>query len=90
MRLDLYLKVSRLIKRRSLAKEYCDGGRVKVGGTASKPGREIKEGDVLELRLPRRRLVVEVVEIPKGNVSKERAGELYRVIEEIVQREEDF
>ncbi len=88
MRLDLYLKVSRLIKRRSLAKEYCDGGRVRVGGSSAKPGREIKEGDVLDLRLPRRRLTVEVLEIPKGNVSKERAGELYRVLEEIVKEEE--
>ena len=90
MRLDLYLKVSRLVKRRSLAKEYCDGGRVKVGGSSAKPGREIKEGDMLELRLPRRRLTVEVVEIPKGNVSKERAGELYRVVTEETQREEEF
>jgi len=88
MRLDVYLKQSRLIKRRSVAKESCDSGRVRVGGASSKPGREVKPGDVISLRFPRRRLVVEVVETPTGNVTKERATTLYRVVEDTKQEEE--
>jgi ribosomal 50S subunit-recycling heat shock protein len=90
MRLDLYLKLSRLIKRRSIAKEFCDKGRVLVGGSAAKPGREVKPGDRIELRLPKRRVVVEIAELPKGNVAKEKAGLLYRVVEEVVIKEEDY
>ena len=82
MRLDMFLKTSRLIKRRSIAKDYCDAGRVRVGGVSAKPSRELKPGDVLTLRLPKRRLVVEVLELPAGNVSKELAAGLYRVVED--------
>jgi len=84
MRLDIFLKTSRLVKRRSVAKDYCDAGRVRVGGVSAKPARELKEGDVLALRLPKRRLVLEVIELPSGNVSKERASSLYKVIEDVV------
>jgi len=90
MRLDMFLKISRLIKRRSVAKEFCDKGRVHVGGAAAKAGRELRAGDVLELRLPRRRVVAEVVELPTGNVTKERAHELYRIIEDSAEKEELF
>ena len=50
MRLDKYLKVSRIIKRRTVAKEACDGGRVSINGKVAKAGAEVKEGDVLEIR----------------------------------------
>ncbi len=90
MRLDVYLKVSRLIKRRSVAKEMCDSGRVLVGGLPAKPGRLIKAGDVITLRSPRRTVTAEVIELPRGNVPKERAAELYRVIEESLVKEEFF
>ena len=50
MRLDKYLKVSRIIKRRTVANEACDGGRVSVNGKVAKPGAEVKEGDILEIR----------------------------------------
>jgi ribosomal 50S subunit-recycling heat shock protein len=90
MRLDIFLKTSRLIKRRSVAKELCDRGKVEVGGLAAKAGREIKAGDVLTLALSRRKLTVEVVEIPSGNVSKETASGLYRVIADLRVEEEDF
>ena len=89
MRLDAFLKVSRLIKRRSVAKELCDKGRVLLGGTKAKPGREVKPGDVLTVRLTRRKVVAEVVEIPRGNVPKERAAELYHIIED-TKLEESF
>jgi len=90
MRLDVFLKTSRLIKRRTLAKEYCDEGWVLVGAAPAKPGRELKEGDRIILDLPRRRLVAEVVTIPSGNVPKERAMELYRVLEDVAKKEELF
>ena len=90
MRLDVFLKTSRLIKRRTLAKEYCDEGLVLVGGAPAKAGREVKEGDRIILDLPRRRLVAEVVAIPKGNVPKDQAVELYRVLEDLTKKEELF
>jgi ribosomal 50S subunit-recycling heat shock protein len=82
LRLEVFLKASRLIKRRSVAKEMCDKGRVLVGGSPAKPGREVRPGDLLTLRLSRRRFTAEVVEIPSGNVSKERAPGLYRITED--------
>ena len=88
MRLDMFLKTSRLVKRRSVAKELCDKGRAKVGGQSAKAGREVKEGDVLSLNLSRRKVVAEIVLIPPGNVSKERAAELYKIIEDTRQEEE--
>jgi ribosomal 50S subunit-recycling heat shock protein len=90
MRLDIFLKTSRLIKRRSVAKELCDRGKVEVGGIAAKAGREIKAKDVLTIGLPRRKLTVEIMEIPSGNISKDMAPGLYRVIEDLRVEEEDF
>ncbi len=90
MRLDAFLKVSRLIKRRSVAKDLCDAGRVRLGGARAKPGREVKPGDVLSVRLSRRNVVVEVVEIPQGNVPRGSAAGLYRIIEDTAIEEEFF
>jgi ribosomal 50S subunit-recycling heat shock protein len=88
MRLDVFLKTSRLIKRRSVAKELCDRGKVDVGGAPAKAGREMKAGDVLTLALHGRKLTVAVAEIPSGNVSKDKAALLYRVIEDLRVEEE--
>jgi len=88
MRLDVFLKTSRLIKRRTLAKEYCEEGRVTVGGAPAKPGREVKPGDVLTIELNRRRVVAEIAETPEGNVTKERAATLYRILEDIAKKDE--
>ena len=82
MRLDLFLKASRLIKRRSLAKEACEAGHVKIGGIRAKPGRELKVGDRVELTLPGRRLLIQIERLPSGNVSKAEAAELYKVLHE--------
>jgi ribosomal 50S subunit-recycling heat shock protein len=88
VRLDVFLKTSRLVKRRSVAKEMCGDGRVTVGGSAAKPGREVRPGDVITIELSRRVVDAEVVEIPSGNVPKERAAELYRILgERAVERE---
>lgn len=87
MRIDVFLKTCRLVKRRSVANDLCDRGRVEVAGARAKAGREVRPGDMLTLRLPRRRIVAEVVEVPRGNVPKEQASGLYRVIEDKVDTE---
>ena len=81
MRLDKYLKVSRLIKRRTVAKEACDGGRVSLNGRQAKAGTEVNPGDVLEIRFGNRLGRYEVVDIQE-TVRKELAGEMYRVLNE--------
>ena len=78
MRLDKYLKVSRIIKRRTVANEACSGGRVSLNGKTAKPGAEVKEGDVLEIhfgsRIGRYRIVSvkETVRIKSISSSKSR------------------
>ncbi len=85
MRLDLFLKTSRLITRRSLAQEYCDKGLISVNDSGAKSSKEIKVGDVIEIRRRDRIVKVLVVQIPTTKqVSKNSAGELYRLIEEKV------
>jgi ribosomal 50S subunit-recycling heat shock protein len=80
MRLDLYLKVSRLIKQRSAAKDAVMDGLVTHNGAPAKAGREVKVGDRIGVETERRRLEVEVLEVPWGNVPKARAASLYRVV----------
>ena len=82
MRLDRFLKVSRIIKRRTMAKEVCDNGRVSVNGRAAKPGAEIKVGDLLELDFGSKRIKIEVLGTP-NTVRVDQAKDLYRTIEEI-------
>ncbi|MBD3348313.1 MAG: RNA-binding S4 domain-containing protein [Candidatus Eisenbacteria bacterium] len=82
MRLDQYLKLSRIIKQRSAAKSACDAGRVEITGRKAKAGTEIHEGDEIAVNLRDRFLRVRVRKIPAGNVSKARASELYDLIED--------
>lgn len=83
MRLDLFLKASRLIARRSLAQEFCDRGLVYANEGAAKSSKEIKAGDVIEIRRRDRIVKILVVQIPTTKqLSKNSAGELYRLIEE--------
>jgi ribosomal 50S subunit-recycling heat shock protein len=82
MRLDLFLKVSRLVKQRSVAKWVCDAGRVEVLGRKVKAGTEVRPGDAITLNLRDRVLTVRVLDVPAGNVSKERARTLYEIVEE--------
>ena len=81
MRLDKYLKVSRIIKRRTVAKEACDGGRVSINGRVAKAGAEVKEGDVMEIRFGNRVGRYEITDV-REVVRKENAAEVYRVLEE--------
>ena len=81
MRLDKYLKISRLIKRRTVANEACDAGRVLVNGNIARASYNVKEGDVLELHLGERVLKAQVLSVAVV-VRKEAAADLYKIIEE--------
>lgn len=81
MRLDKFLKVSRIIKRRTVAKEACDGGRVTISGKVAKAGAEVKEGDVLEIRFGNRVGRYQITDV-REVVRKEEAALMYKVLEE--------
>lgn len=80
MRLDKFLKVSRLIKRRTVANAVSDLGRVLVNGNPAKPAKQLKVGDIIEIEYSNRVEKVEILVIPQGNVSIQEADTLYRVI----------
>ena len=79
MRLDKYLKVSRLIKRRTVANEACDNGRISVNGRVVKASYEVKDGDRIEINLGPRTLAVEVVQVA-DIVRKDDAGAMYKEV----------
>lgn len=66
MRLDLVLKQSRLIKRRTIAKELCDAGKISINGKVGKPSSEVNDGDILELKLGQKYLKVKITFIQQG------------------------
>ena len=79
MRLDKYLKVSRLIKRRTIANEACDAGRVLINDKVAKASVNVKVGDVIEIQFGNKSLKVEVLNV-QDNVKKDDAKEMYREI----------
>lgn len=81
MRLDKYLKISRLIKRRTVANEACDAGRVFVNGKPARASYDVKVGDVMEIHLGERVLKAEVLSVTEY-AKKEEASSLYRMVEE--------
>ncbi|APT44575.1 RNA-binding S4 domain-containing protein [Bacillus safensis] len=81
MRLDKFLKVSRLIKRRTLAKEVADQGRISINGTQAKASSEVKEGDELQIRFGQKLVTVQVNEL-KDTTKKEEAAGMYTVLKE--------
>lgn len=81
MRLDKFLKVSRLIKRRTVANEVSDMGRVFVNGNPSKAGKQLKEGDVIEIEYANRSVKAKVLRIPQNNVSIQEAPTLYEILD---------
>ena len=80
MRLDKFLKVSRLIKRRTVANEACDAGRVSVNGKPAKASQEVKVGDILEIALGNRTVRAEITDIQE-TTKKEDAKELVRYLQ---------
>ena len=79
MRLDKFLKVSRLIKRRTVANEACDAGRVLVNDKPAKASVKVKPGDIIEIRFGTRTVKVEVLDI-KDTTKKEEAGDLFKYL----------
>ncbi|MEW6523967.1 MAG: RNA-binding S4 domain-containing protein [Bacillota bacterium] len=79
MRLDKFLKVSRLVKRRTVAKELCDAGRVTVNGRVAKAGHEVAPEDVLEIGYGSRAVRVRVLEL-RENASTEQARSMYQAL----------
>lgn len=80
MRLDKYLKVSRIIKRRTVAKEACEGGRVSINGKIAKPSTDIKEGDIIEITFANKKLKAKILNVSE-HVRKDEARDLYEILE---------
>lgn len=81
MRLDKFLKVSRLIKRRPLAKEIAEQGRIAINGKVAKPSSNVSVGDELTIRFGQKIVTVRVDEV-KENARKEEAGKMYTIVKE--------
>lgn len=81
MRVDKFLKVSRLIKRRTVANEACDGHRIKLNGNVVKPSKEVKVGDILSIGFGNKTLTVRILSV-NDKASKQEAQEMYEVVDE--------
>ena len=79
MRLDKYLKVSRLIKRRTIANEACDSGRVLINNRVAKASAEVKEGDIIEIQFGNKNVKVEVLTV-KETVKKDETKEMFKYL----------
>jgi ribosomal 50S subunit-recycling heat shock protein len=79
MRIDKFLKNSRLIKRRTVAKEACDGGRVSINDKVAKAGDEVKIGDIIEIRFGTNIVRAKILDVPKV-ATKENASEMYEIV----------
>ena len=79
MRLDKYLKVSRIIKRRTVANEACDAGRVTINGRPAKASYDVKVGDILEIQFGNKPVKVDVTDV-KETVKKDEAKEMYKTL----------
>ena len=80
MRIDKYLKVSRIIKRRTVANEACDAGRVIVNGKAARASYDVKVGDIIEIAFGARMVKVQVTDVAE-TVRKDDATSLYKIVE---------
>jgi len=89
MRLDKFLKISRIIKRRTEAKKACLAKCVRINNRIAKAGDEIKIGDEIEINFANKILQAKALDVPLKNVPAEKASSLYEVIKEIKKEEED-
>ena len=80
MRLDKVLKVSRLIKRRTVANEVSDTGRVLINNNPAKPAKQVKENDIITIEYANRTVKAKILKVPDGNVSVQEASSLYELI----------
>ena len=84
MRLDLFLRASRLVLRRTVAQELCEAGAVSVNGTAARASREVRAGDEISIKRRNRALAVRVLSVPQSKqVSRADAPSLYEVVSDI-------
>lgn len=81
MRLDKFLKVSRIIKRRPVAKIVVDVGKAKINGKVAKASTALKIGDILELEYYDKYFKFEILEVPEGNVPKDKSNDLVKVLD---------
>jgi len=81
LRLDKFLKNSRIIKRRTVAKEAADGGRIEVNGRVAKAGTDVAPGDMIQIAFGNKKMTLEVASVPE-TVRKEQAQDMYRLIGE--------
>ncbi|MCM1265303.1 MAG: RNA-binding S4 domain-containing protein [Candidatus Gastranaerophilales bacterium] len=82
MRLDKFLKVSRLVKRRTVANSISELGRVFVNGNIAKPAKQLKVGDIIMIEYANKTVQAKVLEIPTGNVPVQMASTLYEIIQD--------
>ncbi|MDQ3801061.1 MAG: RNA-binding S4 domain-containing protein [Acidobacteriota bacterium] len=91
MRLDLFLKASRLVLRRALANELCDAGLVKVNGAPAKPSRDVKTSDEIEIKRRNKLTRIRVLQVPeKKQISKQDAPNLYEILSEETLEQDDW
>lgn len=92
LRLDKFLKVSRIIKRRTVAKLVCDNKKIKINGKVVKSSATVKENDILEIEYFNRYIKAKIVTVPSGNVGKADASDLIEIIEtkKIITNDEDL
>lgn len=81
MRLDKFLKMSRLIKRRTVANEVSDMGRVLINGNPAKPAKQVKENDIITIEYANRTVKAQILKVPTTNVSIQEAPSLYKLID---------
>jgi ribosomal 50S subunit-recycling heat shock protein len=79
MRLDKYLKVSRIIKRRTVAKEACENGRVSINNKTAKPSTDVKEGDIIEIQYASKTLKAKILNVAE-HVRKDEAKAMYEIL----------
>jgi ribosomal 50S subunit-recycling heat shock protein len=82
VRIDQLLKTLCLVKTRSQAHKGCEAGCVSINGKKAKPSSEVRPGDVVEIRYPRRAVAIEIVEVPAGQTARKECERFYRVIRE--------
>lgn len=82
MRIDQLLKTLCLVKTRSLSRKGCEAGCVSINGRKAKASAEVRRGDVVEIRYPRRTVAIEIVDVPPGQVARKECGRFYRVLRE--------
>lgn len=81
MRLDKFLKVSRLIKRRTVANEVSDMGRVFINGNPAKAAKQVKENDIITIEYANRTVNAKILKVPTGNVSIQESSTLYELLD---------